>query len=327
MSTISRRQFIGTAAMAGATLSGTVNALAVAADAVPIIDSHIHLFDNSRPVFSGYMGSQSYRALSKPSLPSMYSPLAKPTGIVGAIVVESSAWIDDNLWYLEVCRADPFMVGVCGSLDPGRPDFGQYVSHFAKDPLYRAIRSSRFYSADGGKVTLKTDQVANLKLLAQADLALDTANPSMGLMQANVLLADAIPNLRIIMDHLPSFDPTPEGQKAYEDVVKEMADRPNIVVKLSEVYHPRLSDNVIVKDYEPLRARLEYLFGMFGEDRVIFGSDYPNSYGVATIPEEVGLVKRFFSTKSRTAQEKYFWKNSAHVYKWTKRADNQPSLT
>jgi predicted TIM-barrel fold metal-dependent hydrolase len=327
MGAISRRQFIGTAAMAGATLSGTVNALAIAVDAVPIIDSHIHLFDNSRPVFSGYMGSQSYRALSKPSLPSMYSPLAKPTGIVGAIVVESSAWIDDNLWYLEVCRADPFMVGVCGSLDPGRPDFGQYVNHFAKDPLYRAIRSSRFYSADGGKVTLKTDQVANLKLLAQADLALDTANPSMGLMQANVLLADAIPNLRIIMDHLPSFDPTPEGQKAYEEVVKEMADRPNIVVKLSEVYHPRLSDNVIVKDYEPLRARLEYLFGMFGEDRVIFGSDYPNSYGVATIPEEVGLVKRFFSTKSRTAQEKYFWKNSARVYKWTKRADNQPSLT
>jgi L-fuconolactonase len=327
MGAISRRQFIGTAAMAGATLSGTVNALAAAVGDVPVIDSHIHLFDNSRPVFSGYMGSQSYRALSKPSLPSMYSPLAKPTGIVGAIVVESSAWIDDNLWYLEVCRADPFMVGVCGSLDPGRPDFGQYVSHFAKDPLYRAIRSSRFYSADGGKVTLKTDQVANLKLLAQADLALDTANPSMGLMQANVLLADAIPNLRIIMDHLPSFDPTPEGQKAYEEVVKEMADRPNIVVKLSEVYHPRLSDNVIVKDYERLRARLEYLFGMFREDRVIFGSDYPNSYGVATIPEEVGLVKRFFSTKSRTAQEKYFWKNSARVYKWTKRADNQPSLT
>jgi L-fuconolactonase len=326
MDGISRRQFIGTAAMAGAALSGTATALAAAADEVPIIDSHIHLFDNTRPVFSGYMGSQAYRALNKPSLPSLYSPLAKPTGIVGAIVVESSSWIDDNLWYLEVCRADPFMVGVCGSLDPGRPDFGQYVSHFAKDPLYRAIRSSRFYNADGAKVTLKTDQVANLKLLAQADLALDTANPSMGLMQANVMLADAIPNLRIIMDHLPSFDPAPEGQKAYEDVVKAMADRPNIVVKLSEVYHPRLSDNVIVKDYEPLRARLEYLFGMFGEDRVIFGSDYPNSYGVATIPEEVGLVKRFFSTRSRAVQEKYFWKNSARIYKWKKRTADQPSL-
>jgi predicted TIM-barrel fold metal-dependent hydrolase len=222
---------------------------------------------------------------------------------VGAIVVESSPWIDDNLWYLEQCRDKPIMVGVSGNLDPGRPDFGQYVAHFHKDPLYRAIRSSRFYNADNGKVALRPDQVANLKLLAQADLALDTANPSMNLMQANVLLADAIPDLRIIMDHLPSF------------------------VKLTEVYHPRLTDGVIEKDYELLRARLEYLFDAFGEDRVIFGTDYPNSYGVATIPEEVELVKRFFSTKPREVAEKYFWKNSARVYKWMKRADDQPSLT
>jgi predicted TIM-barrel fold metal-dependent hydrolase len=309
-----------------------VNALAGAPEPpVPIIDSHIHLFDPTRPVFSGYMGSQEYRALNKPSLPGMYSALAKPAGVVGAIVVESSGFIDDNLWYLETCRADPFMVGVSGSLDPGSPEFGKYVAHFHRDPLYRAIRASRFYNAmsnaDDGKVTLKQEQVANLKLLAQADLTLDTANPSMNLMQANVMLADAIPNLRIIMDHLPSFDPTPEGRPAYEAVVKAMADRPNIFVKLTEVYHPRLTDNVIVKDYEFLRARLEYLFGMFGEDRVIFGTDYPNSYGVATIPEEVALVKRFFADKPREVQEKYFWKNSARIYKWTKRAPEQPSLS
>jgi predicted TIM-barrel fold metal-dependent hydrolase len=312
---ISRRRFVRTAVMAGAALA--VPAGALAEDAVPIIDSHIHLFDPTRKVFQGYMGSQEYRVLNKPSLPAMYEPLARPVGVVGAIVVESSGLIDDNLWYLEVCGADPFMVGVCGSLDPARPDFGQYVKHFARDPLYRAIRSSRFYSEEGGKVTLKQDQVANLKALADADLALDTAN---------VMLAEAIPNLRIIMDHLPSFDPTTEGKQAYEDVVKAMADRPNIVVKLSEVYHPRLTDNVIMKDYEPLRARLDYLFGMFGEDRVIFGSDYPNSYGVATIPEEVGLVRRFFADKPRAVQEKYFWKNSARTYKWKKRAADQPGL-
>jgi L-fuconolactonase len=329
--TISRRNFLQTAAMASAAMVGKVNAQQTvspgAAHDVPVIDAHIHLFDGSRPLGAGYMGSQAYRAISKTSLPSMYSVLAKPAGIVGAIVVESSSWIDDNLWYLEVCRADPFMVGVSGSLDPGWADFGRYVERFAKDPLYRAIRSSRFYNSQAGRVTLKSDQVANLKLLAQADLALDTANPSMELMQANVLLADAIPGLRIIMDHLPSFDPSPEGRQAYESVVKEMAARPNIFVKLSEVYHPRLTDGVILKDYEPLRARLEYLFGAFGEDRVMFGSDYPNSYGVATIPEEVGLVRRFFDGKSKQAAEKYFWKNSAKIYKWKRRTDDQPSLT
>jgi predicted TIM-barrel fold metal-dependent hydrolase len=324
---LSRRTFLsGAAAAAALTALDGADAQSPSVDNIPIIDAHIHLFDGNRTVGAGYMGSQAYRATSKTSLPSMYSPLARPVGIVGAIVVESSGFIDDNLWYLEVCGADPIMVGVSGTLNPAQPDFGQYVAHFHKDPLYRAIRSSRFYTADNGKVALNPAQVANLKLLAQADLALDTANPSMNLMQANVMLADAIPDLRIIMDHLPSFDPSADNRQAYEAVVKEMVARTNIFVKLSEVYHPRLTDGVIVKEYEPLRARLEYLFDAFGEDRVIFGSDYPNSYGVATIPEEVALMKRFFSTKSREAAEKYFWKNSARVYKWIKRADNQPSL-
>jgi predicted TIM-barrel fold metal-dependent hydrolase len=313
---LNRRAFLtGAASAATVAAVGKTFAQASSVDEIPIIDAHIHLFDGTRPLGAGYTGSPEYRAISRTSLPSMYSPQARPVGIVGAIVVESSAWIDDNLWYLETCRTDPIMVGVSGTLNPAQPDFGRYVTHFQKDPLFRAIRASRFYSAENGKVTLNQDQVANLKLLAQADLALDTANPSMNLMQANVLLADAIPNLRIIMDHLPSFDPTPENQKDYEEVVKEMADHPNIFVKLTEVYHPRLSDNVVVRDYEPLRSGLEYLYGAFGEDRVLFGTDYPNSYGVATIAKEVALMKQFFSTKSRESAEKYFWKNAVSVYK------------
>ncbi len=328
MDHMTRRQFIGTVAAASAAMAHTVNAQAAAMDSIPIIDAHMHLFDGTRPLGAEYMGSPAYQAMSKTSLPSMYIPLARPAGIVGAIVVESSSYLDENLWYLQVCRANPFMVGVSGNIDPGWADFGRYISHFHKDPLFRAIRArtSLFFNKDRGRVTLMPNAVANLKLLAEADLALDTANPSMDLMRANVMLADAIPDLRIIMDHLPGFDPTPEGRPAYEEVIKDMAARPNISVKLTEVYHPRLSDSVIVRDYEPLRARLEYLFDAFGEDRVIFGSDYPNSYGVATIPEEVGLMKRFYSTKSREAAEKYFWKNSARVYKWKPRMHDQPSL-
>ena len=35
----------------------------------------------------------------------------------------------------------------------------------------------------------------------------------------------------------------------------------------------------------------------------------------------------FFSTKTKAQAEKYFWKNSALIYKWKKRTDKQPSLT
>jgi len=324
---LNRRDILAGGAYA-ALLAGAGQALAQSpsVDDIPIIDAHIHLFDGTRPQGAGYMGSPAYRAISKVSLPSGYRPLATPTGIVGAVVVESSNWIEDNLWYLEVAQADPIIVGVSGSLDPGKPEFAEYLGRYHKNPLYRGIRFSRFHHQEDAKTVLNPDMVANLKLLAQADLVLDTANPSMPLMQANVLLADAIPDLRIIMDHLPSFDPTPDNQQAYEAVIREMAMRPNIFVKLTEVYHP-LADGTVPTDYEKLRARLEYLFDAFGEDRVIFGTDYPNSYGVATIPQEVSLVKKFFATKPRATAEKYFWKNSARAYKWIKRAPNQPSMT
>ena len=344
---VTRRRFLGMSAAAAAAAGASPNLMAqdapasppeiatpgrpqgtdkfgASVDTVPIIDAHIHLFDGRRTQGAGYMGSAAYRAQSQTSLPAMYAALARPSGVVGAIIVESSARVEDNDWYLEVSQADPFMVAVSGRLDPYSPQFGENLARLHKHPLYRAIRASRFYTNTDGKVSLDAVAVDNLKLLAQADLAHDTANPSMPLMTANVMLADAIPGLRIIMDHLPSFDPAPDGQAAYEAVVKEMAARPNIFVKLTAVYHPRLDTRQVVGDYMPLRDRLEYLYGIFGEDRVIFGTDYPNSYGVATISEEVGLVKKFFSTKTRAQAEKYFWRNAARVYKYVKRSSNQP---
>lgn len=321
---LSRRSLVAAGAVGALAATGAL-AQPQRPNAIPIIDAHIHLFDGSRPQGAPYMGSKAYAAMSKISLPNSYGKLARPAGIVGAIVVEASAWLEDNLWLLEVSQADPFIVGVVGRLDTASPDFPEFFNRFRKHPLFRGIRHSRFFAEEGGEVGLIPAAVEGMKLLANADIALDTANPTLALLKADLLLSKAVPDLRIIVDHLPSFDPTPQTQPAYEALIDQLAARPNIFVKLTEVYHPR-ADGSIVKDEAILHARLNYLFDAFGEDRVMFGTDYPNSYGVATIPESVALMKRFFADKPRIAAEKYFWKNSASIYKWRSRATSQPTL-
>ena len=319
-----RNVLVGAAGLVlGPSLAGPVEA---AAETQPIIDSHIHLFDGTRPQGATYMGSKAYAATSRVSLPAGYRKLAEPAGITGAIVIESSPWIEDNLWYLEIARADPIMVGVVGRLDTAAPDFAATVSRYAKDPLYRGIRFTRFYHADGDASVLNPDAVEGMRALAAHDLVLDTANPSMALLKADLLLSKAVPELRIILDHLPAFDPSPEMRPAYEALIDQLAQQPNIFVKLTEVYHP-LPDGTIVTGYDALHARLDYLFGKFGEDRVMYGSDYPNSYGVATIPQSVDLMKRFYATKPKAARDKYFWANSQRIYKWRRRLPEQPSLS
>lgn len=287
---------------------------------IPIIDGHIHLFDASRPQGAPYQGPPEFT--SHISLPADYVAQAAPLGIVGAVILEASPWVEDNLWVLEVAQTNPMMVGVVGSLQPEKPEFAEYLERYHKNPLYRGIRVLDAWRGPMGQLVTNPAFIGGLKLLAQADLVLDTANPSMDLLNAVLRISDQVPDLRVILDHLPAMEPKPEEASAYAAVLTELHGRPNIYVKLSEILH-RVNGSV-APDLASHRDRLDHLFSIFGEDRVLFGSDYPNSVGTATLPQMVALVKQYFASKPRSVAEKYFWRNSLRCYKWIKRAANQP---
>ena len=63
-----------------------------------------------------------------------------------------------------------------------------------------------------------------------------------------------------------------------------------------------------------------------GEDRLLYGSDWPNSDQWLPIPAGLNVVREFFMGKGRAAAEKYFWKNSVAAYRWIKREAGQPKL-
>jgi predicted TIM-barrel fold metal-dependent hydrolase len=316
-----RREFLTGAAAVAVAATKVANA-ASPLDDVPIIDTHIHLFDGSRPQGAPYKGSKEYEGGI--ALPAMYRALAQPLGIVGAIELEASPWIEDNLWVLETSQNDTIMVGTVGNLQPEKPEFAEYLERYHRNPLFRGIRYGNLWTYDLVEQVNNPVFIAGLKLLAQADLVLDTANPRVNLLQAIVKVNDSVPNLRIVIDHLPSLDPTPEEQASYDAVLKEIHSRPNIFVKLSEIDH-RVNGEV-VSGLAAHRARLDLLMETFGEDRVVFGSDWPNSVGIATLAQIVELTRSYFATRSHAAAEKYFWKNSLQAYKWVKRSANQPSL-
>jgi L-fuconolactonase len=76
-------------------------------------------------------------------------------------------------------------------------------------------------------------------------------------------------------------------------------------------------------DLAPCRARLDQLWGSFGPDKVMFGSDWPNSDHIAGLRETVGLVQRFIVEKDIPSREKFFFSNSHHAYKWIPRQLDQ----
>jgi len=286
-----------------------------AAGKIPIIDTHIHLFDTSRA--QGVPWPEKKDAvLYQPALPPRYRKITEGLGIAGAIEIECSPWLEDNQWVLDIAARDSIIVGVVGDLEPGTGEFRPQLDRFQRHNLFRGIRYGNLWGRDLGAALAKPDFIAGLKMLADANLVLDTANPTPSLVADVIRLSDRVPNLRVVMDHLPSLDPATAN-------LAELAKRPQVFVKISGVL--RRVDGHVPLDLSFYRARLDTIWELFGAGRVIYGSDWPNSDQWGTYPQVLRIVQEYFQDKGPAAAEKYFWRNSVTAYRWIRRDARQPA--
>ncbi|WP_343613063.1 amidohydrolase family protein [Novosphingobium sp.] len=321
-SLFSRRAALAAAGAAGATAllpDRALSATFTTPDPVTtIVDSHIHLFDPNRPQGVPYAGPEKSPTHRTGSFPAAYAQHAKPLGIIGAIVVEASPLVEDNQWVLDQAAGNPIILGMIGNLRPEHADFPELLARFHANTLFRGIRYGNLWDYDLAARSREPAFLDGLRRLADADLVLETANQNIALLEGALRVSDAVPHLRIVIDHLPAFDPTPADQRAYQAALRNFAARPQIACKLSEIIHPMAG--AIHTDLAAYSERLGMLRRTFGEDRVIFGSDYPQSDSVAALPQVVGLAKAAFAGSSTEAREKFFIGNSRKFYKWLPRS-------
>lgn len=328
---VSRREFIksslATAALPmvlgthGLALASPPKARSV--DEVPVIDTHIHLFDPTRPQGVPWP-AKTQEKIYRPTLPPRLRTLAEPLGVRGAIHVECSPWPEDNEWVLRVAKTDPMIVGVIGNLELGQPEFTGRLEALRRDPLFLGLRAGNLWGRDLAEGINRPVVIEHLRLLGEAGLVLDTANPNLALLSTVVRVTDQVPGLRVVIDHLPGMPyPTDVGaQKKLNSLLLLLGERPHVYVKISQVL--RAVKGPASRDVAAHRERLDLIVERFGIDRVMYGSDWPNSDPDATYDEILGIVRAYFQTRSPEAAENYFWRNSVAAYRWNPREPSQP---
>jgi L-fuconolactonase len=291
----------------------------------PIIDAHIHLFDPARPGGVPWPAKDDV-ALYKPATPERYQALSAAYGVVGAIAIEASPLASDNQWLLDVAAHHPFIVGVVGDLVPGSPTYLADLDRLHPDPLFLGFRYGNIWDRDLSIDLEKPGFIEGLKALAQTGLVFESANPDPKLIRAILTVSDRVPGLRIVIDHLPHA-PVPAEKNArdeYRGNLRRLAGNPGVYIKLSEI--PVVVNNKLVIDPQFYKAPLDAIWDVFGDDHILFGSDWPNSDHVAPYSDTLSIVRAYIAGKSSTAREKYFWKNSCVAYKWRRRKPDQPAL-
>jgi predicted TIM-barrel fold metal-dependent hydrolase len=318
-----RREALKFAALGAAALAMERRAVCIDARD-PIIDAHIHLFDPTRPGGVPWP-ERDDKALYKPALPDRYEALSRPFGVVGAIAIEASPLASDNQWLLEIAHKHPVIVGVVGDLIPSSANFLHQLAALHHDRLFLGIRYGNLWNRDLMVDLDKAGFVDGLKALAQAGLVFESANPDPRLIRAILNTAERVPDLRIVIDHLPHAPiPTEETEHdEYWSNLRRLAQNRNVFVKLSEI--PIVKNGKLLTDPKVYHAPLDAIWDVFGEDRVIFGSDWPNSDHVAPYAQTLGIVRNYIAGKSPRMREKYYWKNSIAAYHWHRRSADQPS--
>jgi L-fuconolactonase len=318
MKRLTRRAFVhatttggGLAALAGAHFAATpATAAAPPRYPHPVIDTHTHFYDPSRPGGVPWPGKDD-TLLYRTVLPPDWQEVAGPCGVTGTIVVEASPLVEDNQWLIDLAAKHPSIVGVVGRLPVGADGCAALIDRFSTHGKFRGVRiASDVLQAGFAQPGFMRD----IERLADKGLVVD-------IIGADVIatadrLAALVPGMHVMLEHMAGARISGDtADPAWIDGITRAAQRPNTFLKVSHVLQSGMAEQVAPppERYEPWLAAA---WQAFGDRRVMFGSDWPVSARHASYRAIFDAVQRFVHARGAEAEKWFFAESSQAAYRW-----------
>jgi L-fuconolactonase len=278
-----------------------------------IVDTHTHFYDPTRPQGVPWPPKDN-QLLYRSVQPEHHRALAEPEGVTGTVVVEASAWLEDNQYILDLAARDSWILGLVGHIEPNHPEFDKELGRFAATPLFRGLRVRAGYFQDVTQGSFLTD----MEKLADLDLEADVLIRQQHV-DGLLVLARTLPELRIVVNHICHMPIDGKPLKSdWLDTYARLAEPRNVYIKVSAVME-QSAIQPAPADLDFYRPALDALWNAFGEDRVVYGSNWPVCERSGTFAQSIRFVKDYVREKGQSAWDKYFWRNGQTAYKWVAR--------
>lgn len=231
-----------------------------------LIDAHCHLWRIGRngQVWPG------------PDLPAIHrdfqladlTEAARGTGLSGVVLVQSQPDHRDTRWLLELAATEPLVLGVVGWTDLAAPDAPSAIAQLALNPALKGLRPML--------QDLPPDWILDPALepaiaaMVQADLSFDALiRPAH--ITAITTLVQRWPALRVVVDHGAKPMIAKGSWQPWASALRALAAQPGVHCKLSGL----LTEALMPADAAMVAPYARYLLDIFGEDRLMWGSDWP----------------------------------------------------
>ena len=286
--------------------------------AIPIIDTHQHLWDLSRVKLTWLRPP-----LDRSFTPKDYAEATRGLGIVQAVYMEVAVPQDQRLleaqYVLELCE-DPHSVTRAAVLagSPMEDGFEAWVLRFKDNRYIKGFRGSLAAGKMNDERTIR-----NLRLLGALGMRFDVNVPPSSLAEA-AKLVEQCPDSRFVLDHCGNADPVaflPTGHVASRDAqhspeswkrdMDTLAAKSNIICKISGVVDNVPGYPLTADDVAPI---INHCLDVFGPERVIFASDWPVCLRGMPLRKWVELLREVVASRSEAERRKLFHDNAVGFY-------------
>jgi L-fuconolactonase len=323
---IDRRTFLGTtlgAAATGLAWRGHEHpALAVDPDADfgPIIDTHLHVWDLKR--FRLPWLDRAGERLNRSYVPEDYAKATEGLRVRRAVYVEVAVVPEQREaeadYVVELCRSKTGLMAaaVIGG-NPADESFRPYVTRFKGSPVVKGVRGAFPRGAAENRQFL-----TGVRLLGELGMTFGLLLGSDSLAEA-AKVVEACPGTRFVLDHCgnpdvkwyaPSKANDAEAHARrgrWEEGVARLAERPNVVCKISGVAESGEDGKVTSGIVAPV---VNHCLDRFGDDRVIFASNWPVCLKTITPADGARVLRGVVQARGAGLARKLFHDNAARLY-------------
>ena len=240
-----------------------------------IIDTHVHIWDLEKAEYPWLQGDTSI--LNRTWRIEEIEKDRKEAGITAGVLVQASGNLEDSELMLETAYKTDWIRGIVGWLPLMDTKATQQLLEeiFLKEKYFKGVRH-QIHDEKDPKWLLQPAVIESLKLLASFDIPYDVVGILPSHIQTVIEVADKIPGLRMVFDHL-NWPPIPRKEKfgRWGDLIKIAAQRKNLYAKISGLgtasvdFQDRTTDDI--KPY------VKFVLEHFGPERCFCGGDWPVS--------------------------------------------------
>lgn len=274
---------------------------------VPVVDSHQHFWEIDRFDYS-WMPDGS--PLSTDYGPQDLKPLTKAAGVDRTVVVQAVSSADEARWLLELAEQHEFIAGVVGWVDLTDPKVGDTLDELQRNKYFVGVRHIWESEQDLGWI-VNSGAIEGLKELSRRQLPFDFLARPANLPYIPQVM-DQVPDLRGVVDHIAKPLIAEHVIEPWLSDLRKVASINGMHCKVSGMITEADQDNWTVDD---LRPYVHHVMGMFGPDRLMFGSDWPVCTLAGGYDQVAGAAREIFGKLSPSAKADVFGGTAARFYR------------